>query len=276
MADTKVPGLGGVNKPTLIIAGLAGVGAVIYAYEKKKKNAAATAAAATTNAAGYGYGYAYGAAGYGYGAELMAQEQALANEYAYGGYGYGGIGGYGVGTSVPPVNTLQPAASNAEWSQAAVTFLTNQGYDPATVSGALGAYISGAAVTSTQESIIQAAIAFEGYPPIAGPGNYPPNIHAGTSTGQTGGTGGGGVTSAGAISNLAVRSKTATGFTAQWNPALNASQGYRWVVTGGGVNKPGSTKGTTASVSGLKKGQTYNFGIQALPGGPGDNMHVTL
>lgn len=273
MPDASVPALGKVNKPTLIVAGLAATGAAIYAYVKNKK---AKAAAASTAASGYGYGgYAYGG-GYGYGAGLSQQ-------YAYGGAGggYGTSGypatGYGVGT--PPSGTTQVAATNAQWAQYAQSFLVSQGYDSQTVSVALGAYITGHNV-GANESVVEAAIAFEGYPPVAGPNNMPPSINtSGANQGQPSGssvTGGNVMKVAGAISNLQVRKKTATSFTVGWNPAQGATQGYKYDTTGGGVNKPGSTHGTSATVSGLKKGQTYNFGIQALPGGPGNNIHITL
>jgi hypothetical protein len=280
MADVKTPGLGKVNKPTLVIAGLAAVGAAVYAYEKKKK---AAAAAAVPQAAGYGYGYAYGG-GYGYGGVSgvggvggLVSGGAVSPQYAYGGYAYGGYG-YGVtgGSAPPPVPPAQIPVSNAQWVQYAQQFLVSQGYNSQLVSSALTAYIHGQNVGSG-ENIVNAAIAFEGDPPVAGANGYPPSINtSGTNTGQNPGGGVTGTKMAGAISNLALHANGTTGFTARWNPASNATGGYSWHVTGGGVNKSGTTKSTSASVTGLKKGQTYNFGIQALPGGPGNNEHITL
>ncbi len=267
MADAKVPLVGGVNKTTLYVAGAAGVAAVGYAVWKKKKAAAAAAATPTATTA-------YGYAAYGYGSELTDEEQGIASEYAYEGYSYGGIGAYGIGTSEPSTNN--PVATNAEWAQYAQQFLVNQGYTATTVANALGAYITGSNV-GDNESIVQAAIAFEGYPPAAGSGGYPPSINTGgTNTGQGGGTGTTPAksTAANPISNLAVTRKSATSVAAKWNPSTGATGGYSWKLTGP-VNKSGTTKSTSVTVSGLKKG-SYNFGIQALPGGFGDNASVTV
>jgi hypothetical protein len=269
MADAKVPGIGGVNKPTLIIAGIAGVGAVFYAYYKKKKDAAAVAAAVP--AAASAYGYAYGS--YGYGSELANEEALAAEQYAYSTYGYGS-GGFGAGTSEPNYNTEAVAASNAEWSQYAQQFLVGQGYNSQTVAQALGEYITGANV-GANDPIIEAAIAFEGYPPVPGANNYPPNINTnGSNTGQNTGNGTTGGKSAGAISNLTVSKKSPTSVAAKWNATTGATAGYAWKLTGP-VNKSGSTKSTSVTISGLKAG-SYNFGIQALPGGAGNNEHVTI
>jgi hypothetical protein len=68
------------------------------------------------------------------------------------------------------------------------------GVSGAVIAAALGKYIAGAAVTPDQQTIIQEAIGFEGYPPQPGPNNYPPNIKTGPATGQSGG---GGTTPAG-------------------------------------------------------------------------------
>src|ERR1700677_1999519 len=271
MADAKVPGIGGVNKPTLYIAGVAGIGAVLYAYIKHKK-ADAAAAAAPAAASAYGYG----AYSYGYGQELSEQEQALAaeGEYGYGAYGYGGIGGYGIGTSIPVTSTNTPVATNAEWAQYAQQFLVNQGYDSMTVGNALGAYITGANV-GANENIVQAAIAFEGYPPIPGTNNEPPNINTGgPNTGQTGTTPATGSKTAGPISNLEPKRASATSIKATWHAATGATGGYKGALTGP-VNKSGTTKSTGVTVTGLKKG-SYNFSVQALPGGFGDNESVTI
>jgi hypothetical protein len=61
---------------------------------------------------------------------------------------------------------------------------------------------------------------------------------------------------------------------AKWNKASGATGGYSWQLTGP-ESKSGKTSGTVVTVHGLKKG-AYNFGIQALPGGQGDNGHVTV
>ena len=106
---------------------------------------------------------------------------------------------------------------------------------------------------------------------------------AGTPTTSTGTTSTGTATkaaapkTAGAITGLSASNVGKTSFTAKWNPAANASQGYSWVVrdlASHTQTSAGKTNSTSVTVSGLKSGIDYNFGIQALPGGAGDNIHV--
>ena len=81
---------------------------------------------------------------------------------------------------------------------------------------------------------------------------------------------------AGAISNLVVTATGKTTARATWNKASNAT-GYAYRVTqmNGKLVKSGNTSATSVSLSGLHAGWTYNFGIQALPGGAGNNEHFT-
>jgi hypothetical protein len=187
MASTvKVPLLGQQNKGTVIGVTIGGVTVSAYLiWRKQKKNAAlqAASAQAAQQASGYGYGYGMAAsAAYGYG-----------NGY----YGYGGgssgsfpAGYYGYGVPLPPTGPLPVAnTTNAQWAQAAITQLESDGYDPQSVAAALGAYELGQPVQPSQQGIIQAAIAVEGYPPVAGANGHPPAINVQGTTG--GGTGGG-------------------------------------------------------------------------------------
>lgn len=191
MADgqVKVPIIGETNKSTLFIAGLAGVTALGWAWWKQKKTAkAAGAAASTTNTAasqgpGYAYGYgayAYQPYGYGFGMSGLGEYGGGQGDYGYGYYGAG-----------EPVNEEVPAAAatNAQWSEAAMTALTSAGWAGQDVLTALGLYITGSPVSATQASIVQAAIAAEGYPPSPGATGYPPAINQSAPTGQTGTTG---------------------------------------------------------------------------------------
>src|SRR5579863_565623 len=105
-----------------------------------------------------------------------------------------------------------------------------------------------------------------------------PAVPAATPTTSTGGTGTAtAAKTAGAISNL---NATATGKTTArvtWNPAANAAGGYAYQVKqlNGKLVASGTTHATSVNLSGLHAGWEYNFGIQALPGGPGDNIHFT-
>jgi hypothetical protein len=198
MADGKVnvPIVGQTNKSTLFIAGLAGVTALGWAWWKNKKQAAtkqANATAAATTAASaqnsYAYGYGYGAYnyqpyGYGFGPSGLGEYGGGTGEYGYGYYGAG-----------EPVNEEVPgaAATNAQWSEAAVTALTSAGWASTDVLTALGLYITGSPLSATQQQIIQAAIAAEGYPPSPGASGYPPAINTSAPTGQSSTTSAGGM-----------------------------------------------------------------------------------
>lgn len=184
MPDVHIPGIGNVPRGGVIAGAVVGIVGAFYLYEKHKSSAAST----VSTPGQYGYGYGYG--GYGY-SNPAFNEPYIGGEYGYGGlYGYGIGEGYGVGSPTPPV---APVTTNAAWAQAAENYLTETGgYDAGTVAAALGIYITGSTLSAAQQAIVEAAIAFEGYPPTAGASGYPPAMHTSTSTGQGGGSGGGG------------------------------------------------------------------------------------
>jgi hypothetical protein len=180
-----MPNILGKNiKGGYIIGGIAGIAGLGYFWYKHKENAAATAATPASNA--YGYGNQYGYGGYGYNNPAF-NEPYIGGEYGYGGaYGYGIGEGYGVGTPYPPGVPTQLATTNAAWAQAAEQYLSQTGgYDPGTVAAALGIYITGSTLTAAQQAVVEAAIAFEGYPPQPGANGYPPAMHTTTPGGQT-------------------------------------------------------------------------------------------
>ena len=81
---------------------------------------------------------------------------------------------------------------------------------------------------------------------------------------------------AGAVSGLASSAVTKTSFKVSWKAAANATS-YAYIVRDLASHaqvKSGTTTATSVTVSGLKSGTDYNFGVQGLPGGPGDNIHV--
>lgn len=81
---------------------------------------------------------------------------------------------------------------------------------------------------------------------------------------------------AGMVTGLKASNVTKTSFTASWNAASNA-HGYAYIVRDLASHTQvtqGQTQSTTVTVSGLRSGVDYNFGVQALPGGAGDNIHV--
>jgi PASTA domain len=187
MPDVHVPGMGNVPRKGLIAGLIVGAVGIGYFYIKHKESAStATASTASPNAYGYGYGgYGYGSYGYN---NPAFNEPYIGGEYGYGGlYGYGIGEGYGVGSSTAPAAVV---TTNAAWAQAAENYLTSQGgYDAGTVAAALGIYITGSTLSTAQQAIVEAAIAFEGYPPDAGANGYPPAMHTSAATGQGGGSG---------------------------------------------------------------------------------------
>lgn len=271
MPDVHVPGIGNVPRGGLIAGVIVGIGGGLYLYIKHKEKASASTTA-TSGAYGYGYGSSYGYGGYGYNNPAF-NEPYIGGEYGYGGlYGYGIGEGYGVGSPYPPSAPTQVATSNAAWAQAAENYLTTTGgYDPGTVAAALGIYIAGSTLSAAQQSVVEAAIAFEGYPPTAGPDNYPPNMKTSPATGQSGtgtgttGTGGSGSTGtttatvripsvSGQSATNALNAVRKAGFSASTKPFRNPLNTY--VATGtspSGSAKKGSH--VTVNVSIQKKGK---------------------
>jgi len=99
-----------------------------------------------------------------------------------------------------------------------------------------------------------------------------------TTTGTATGTAPSTPAKAGAISNLSAASVGTTTATVKWNAAPGATQGYAYIVTdtsNNSVFKRGNVTATQVSLTGLKSKTTYNFGVQGLPGGPGNNIHFT-
>lgn len=110
------------------------------------------------------------------------------------GYGdYFGGGGGGGFFGPPPVDggTGGPGpgsfTSNAQWAQYAEQQLSGV-VDEATLSAALGKYLTGQPMTDAQKSLTDQAVAIAGYPPVSGPGGFPPAMH--TTGGGGGGQGG--------------------------------------------------------------------------------------
>ena len=244
-------------------------------------------------------------------AQDLAASSGAGLDYAGGGGGLSGNGlsgyyynGAGASSTAPGPGNF---ADNAEWAQYVLAYLTSSaGGDSGTVSTAIGLYLTGAQVTTDQAAIIDEAIAYGGTPPQAGASGDPPGINlvagsTGTGTSSAGSTSVGSwptssttdtsssssstssaaaaakAAPAGAISNLQA-TVSGTSATVHWNPATGASQGYAYELSelNGTVNARSTTKATSISFHNLHKGWTYNFGIQGLPGGPGDNIHIVI
>jgi LysM repeat protein len=186
---THIPGIGHLSKKEMMIGGIAAGGIVLIAlyrnHENSKAAAAAAAAVANSNTSGSGSDIDPST---GLPAGSPEDIAALEGQTSYAdntAYGYTS-GAYDTGYGTETVGYT----SNAQWAQAAEEYLTNYAAgDAATVSAALGAYLTGSYVTATQYSIIEQAIAYEGAPPQSGTNGYPPAINTTPpSTGTTGTT----------------------------------------------------------------------------------------
>jgi hypothetical protein len=209
MADVKLPLVGPVSKKWVVIVAVgsaATIGYVIIRRRSQANSAAATAASGASSTDTSDIDPLTGdIAG-------SAQDQADLAAMQAGGYegddlgdGLGDYGGYLAAT--PAAATIPGAGgftTNGEWAQQAETDLGGLGIDQTTLAAALGYYLTGQALSDAQQSLVDQAIAEEGYPPVAGPDGYPPAMKTG-ATGTGTGTGGGGTgTGGGGGSNVTV------------------------------------------------------------------------
>lgn len=275
MADTIKLFGSNVPKPLVIGGGAAIIIGGVFYYRKNQANAASQA---SVNAAGSSEidpatGYPYGSAEDA--AALSAQgdyQNPIQGAYGFAGYGGGAAANFGSGAP-------GSFANNAEWAQFVENYEINtMGADGPSVGNAIGKYISGQPLTTDgMVSIVQSAIAIGGYPPTSGPNGHPPGYVTAVPnpipTPTPAPTG----KMAGAIHSLVGTVKGTTA-TFKWSAATGATQGYSYGLKqmNGVTVRSGKTKALSVSISGLHRGWTYNFGIQGLPGGQGNNVHVTI
>ncbi|MGO9220551.1 MAG: PASTA domain-containing protein [Streptosporangiaceae bacterium] len=184
MADVNLPGVGPVSKKWLIIVAAGSAVTIGYVVIRRRSAAASTGASAASSE-GTIDPLTGDIAG-------SAQDQAdLAALQAGGGYDDGlgtdgsGLQDFGGYLAAAPAGGTIPGAggftTNGEWAQQAEQDLGGIGIDETTLSAALGAYLTGRALTSDQQSLVDQAIAEEGYPPVSGTGGYPPAMKTGGS-----------------------------------------------------------------------------------------------
>jgi hypothetical protein len=309
----KLPGLGDVQKKYVIGGVVVGGLVAVVVFIRARNKAATTASANTSGAAGSSLvtdpagnqctsldpnsGYCPGSP------EDVAYQESASGSYSnlgasdYGGYGYGGASGAGLTVTDPAGNVCAAVNPATGYCPGTSQDLAAQGTTPATTvpaspstsepttnsawltdalgvlpggsssanEAALAGVLGGLTVTTAQKNIFLEAAGIIGRPPQG----YPQPIKTSDTAAQPGSPG----KTAGAISGLTVV-PSGTGIQAKWASAANATGGYAWQLTGP-ESKSGNTKSNLVTVHGLKKG-TYNFGIQALPGGQGDNKSVTV
>jgi hypothetical protein len=169
----------------------------------------------------------------------------------------------GTTATVPASSTSTAPTTNSAWLQDALQVLP--GGDSSANEAALAGVLGGLTVTTAQQQIFLEAVGIIGQPP----GGYPTPIKTSDTSAQPGAAS----KTAGPVTGLSVV-PSGTGIQAKWNAAANATGGYSWQLTGA-QSQSGKTTATTVTIHGLKKG-AYDFGIQALPGGTGNNGHATV
>lgn len=202
-----IPGGGTVSKKAAVIGVAFTGGLIAYYYVKKRSAAAAAAPAATTTdqyppdgttgnpsdpystdpATGQTYGNEAAGSGGAYGAFGSGAASGMYYDPATGAYDLTSPYGTSTSTSSYQVPGGPPFSNNSAWSDWVIQELQTE--DPSINVGALvnalGAYLDGRPVTAAQKTLIFDATAIGGDPPVAGPGNYPPNVR---TSGNGGGT----------------------------------------------------------------------------------------
>lgn len=171
--------------------------------------------------------------------------------------------------SAPDANGNCPQGSQ-DFSGALETLQSEIADLQGAMAGAGAGGSGGGTVDGTGAGSVGAATGTSTVPPTSSP--------ATTTSPTTPGAAAKAPVSAGPIAGLAVSQTGTTSFTVHWQPATGATGGYSYVVrdlaTHTQVGQPHHTTLTSATVTGLKRGTDYNFGLQALPAGPGTNLHV--
>jgi hypothetical protein len=162
-----------------LVGGVAGVFIVFYIYKKSSSTTTGTSSTTSTGTdpvtglpysednqvdPATGMTYLQEAQEYG---SVTAAESATTGGYGsyYGASGYGGY--YGTaGYPASGVNTGYSYGSNAQWAQAVTAGLTSLGYSSTDISAALGLYFQNLPLSANYASIVQAAIAEYGPPPV--------------------------------------------------------------------------------------------------------------
>lgn len=272
--DVKLPGMGEVPKKYVVGGVVIGGGIAVIVYIRGRKASAANAAnqtaaqAAVTDPAGNQCAAVDPNSGYCPGSpEDVAWQQNNAGGSSLA--GVPGVSSGSVDTSGGSSGATAGGTSaggpqtNADWMAAALQVLP--GGDTPENEAALAGVLGGQTVTTAQKNIFLEAVGLEGQPPQG----YPTPI----KTSDTAAHPGPGTKTAGNITGLSVK-PSGSGIQARWNAATDATGGYEWILSGP-EDKRAHTGATSVTIHNLKHG-TYNFGIQALPGGQGDNQSVTV
>jgi len=290
MADTvKIPGAKKPLPKWAVFGGLGVVGLLGFQYYKSKSSkAATTAAAAATSTDQYPPDGTAGNPSDPYSTD-PATGQTYGNESAgsggiYGAYGTGG-GGWDPNTGMytdpngaqcqnpdangycpsPTGSNGPPFSDNSQWSGWVIQTMTanNPALDVGALTDALGLYLAGQPVGTSQQTLVFDAIAIGGDPPVSGPNGYPPKI-------ASSGSKGGGQHAHNPVAGLHVTQEGYTSAEIAWTKDPHATS---YTIGGGHA----VITGTTARVGGLKRHSKTVLSVRAHPGTAGaSDAHVTV
>lgn len=133
--------------------------------------------------------------------------------------------------------------SNDQWTAKAANALGSAGFDSVAVYTALGHFLARRPLDDREQSIVAAAIAAAGQPPVGGPYSIIPQTGPVTLAAPTG---------------LAASSVGKVSAHLAWAPVSGAAS-YRVIGSPGPYMK--DVTGTTTSVHGLRPGTTYTFQV---------------
>lgn len=136
--------------------------------------------------------------------------------------------------------------TNSQWTQYVSTQLAQSDrWSYTDILDALGTFLAGKPLSTTQQSIVQAAIAVGSYPPVGSHVIVP----------------GGNTSITVAPTGLKVTSRTANTVTLSFNSVAGA--GYYRAYRSGASTNVGGTDGTTITISGLQPSTSYSFQVAA-------------
>lgn len=232
-ADTiDVPVVGNVKTNTLIGVGFATVVIVGFFYVRAERNATVDTEAVDPNAGNstgtFGADIGSGSGGY-YATPSAASDTDLS-----------------AGTEV--------ISTNAQWTRAAVDYLSANGRDAGAVQDALGKYLAGEALTTEQRTIVQSAKAAIGNEPQTAP---PMKM----------------VSTAPAPSTVALIAPKSVGYEkrgknfiiVKWSAVPSATAyevDFRWPDGKGRIERSGPD--LVETFTGLTAGKSYNFKVRAI------------
>ena len=209
-----------------------------------------------------------------YGSVQAAEQEVTSGSAYYGVTGAGSAIDSGYPTIYGAAGTTSPSpgsyATDAQWAQAVTAGLADLGYNSADVSTALGLYFQNQPLGTLADgasalSIVQAAIAEYGQPPV---GTYQITA-APTSAGSTTGNAGSGTGAAAAAKpasapqDLQVIPVSNTAITAEWRPVAGAS-GYEFQVTPKDPAPHNIGARTSYNAGGLKPRTSYVVHVAAV------------